>query len=252
MPAERNRGLRVGRPTCEEVELLLGRAACLGRVGDDGQSLTSEFEGVTSQFDLADEGVAEVLVRATVETNVVTTPLGREGGAPGGEIADEPAETCLTRTSADLDPESRDDVVGNRVPIHEKGSRPGVEKDEPREVEGDGVRRQHAGVEGEAEPIGGDDVELAVADVGGRARHHVEEAGDAGAYGGAEGAVGRSPAGALGGHGGTGEVEQVKALCLVELKSVGDGVEDRLGDPLKRVQGGRLLMRQGWPCRRRS
>lgn len=98
MPAERH-GLRVARPTCREVELLAGQSACLGGVGDDDQPLTKEIEGDAGSFDLADEGIAEVLVGAAAEVSLVTRPLDREGRALGREISDEPAEICLARAS---------------------------------------------------------------------------------------------------------------------------------------------------------
>ena len=162
--------------------------------------------------------MVEALGARLVGADVVRGPADAEVLAARRELADEVGEVAVVRIAAGLGAQHRDGVVGGALPVEEEAPGPRVEEDEPAVVGRPAGREVHLGVEGEAEPVGGEDVQAAVLHERRRAGHRVEDAlharPDALLGGGTAAPARRRP-------GGTGEVEQVRALGLVELRGHG-------------------------------
>ena len=104
--------------------------------------------------------------------------------------------------------------------------RPRVEEQEPGRVGWLHRVVEHVGVEGVAEAVGGEDVEPAVADVGGDAVHRVEDL----LHGRPHPLLRRAPTGRPVRRRGADEVEQVGSFGFVELQRPHDAFEDVFGD----------------------
>ena len=135
-------------------------------------------------------------------------------------------EAAVVGVAAGFGAQDGDGVVGDGVPVDEELGRPRVEEQEPGHVGRLHRIVEHVGVEGVAEPVGGEDVEPAVAHVGGGAGHRVEDL----LHRRPHPFLGRTPPRRPARGRGADEVEQVGAFGFVELQRARDAFEDVLGD----------------------
>jgi hypothetical protein len=120
-----------------------------------------------------------------------------------------------------------DDLVRDALPINVEVGRPLVEKGEPGCVRRLDRALEHLGVEGTPETVRGEDVEAGVAHERRRAGHGVEHALDA-----RPDPLPPPPTPRRGRRlRRTGEIEEVRALGLVQVKSAGQGLQHTLGHP---------------------
>src|SRR5207237_2398551 len=187
-------------------------------VGDDGERLVAEGE-VTGEW------VVEPLGAGAVLADVVGGPAHSELVATHGELTDEVRQFAVIGISAGFGAERPDRGVGDAVPVDVEAPGPRVQEDEPGQVHRPGRVDEGLGVEGIAEPIGGEYVEAPVADEGGGVRDGVEDLLHAGAD-----LLGGGPAAGGSLLGSVDEVEEMGPFHLVELEGAGDRLEDVVGD----------------------
>ena len=116
----------------------------------------------------ADDRVVEAFDPGAVELDVADGPPHAELVAAGGELADEVGQASVVGVTSGFGAKDGDRVVGDGVPVDEELRGAGVEEQEPGRVGWLHGVVEHVGVEGVAERVGGEDVEAAVAHVGGR------------------------------------------------------------------------------------
>src|SRR3954471_23515565 len=118
-------------------------------------------------------------------------------------------------------------VAGGTVPVGVEGLGPPVEEHEAGEVHRPGRCGVQLGEQRASERVGGEDVQAVVADVGGGAGDRVERPLDLGA----DPRLRRAPTRRRpGGVGGASEVEEMRALGLVEPERSGQRLQHALGD----------------------
>ena len=108
--------------------------------------------------------MVERLGAGAVLADLVSGPADPEGLAAGGELPDEFGEVAVIGVAAGFDAEVPDTGVSDPVPVDVELVRALVEEDEAGEVGRPLGVDEDLGVEGVAEPVGGEDVEAAVAD----------------------------------------------------------------------------------------
>ena len=120
-----------------------------------------------------------------------------------------------------------DDLAGGPFPVEVEGGGARVQEHEPGGVHGPGRGDEHLRVQRVAERVAGEDVEPVVADERGATGDRVEDLLHRGTHlllGAARAARGKD------GLRGAGQVEQVRALGVVELQRAGERVEHAVGD----------------------
>ncbi len=169
--------------------------------------------------------MVESLAASSVKPDVVGGPPGAEVLAAGGKLADQLDELLVAGAAACLGAEHGGDVVGGAFPVGEEVACGWVEVDEAGVIDWPARVGEERGVQGAGHAVGGEHVVSGVADprgcVGDGVQDLLDAAGDAGGLGPA--LPGRA------GLGRTGQVKQVGAFGLVELKRVRDAVEDSVG-----------------------
>src|SRR3954447_8873866 len=199
-----------------------------GGVGHDRlPRIRRQLERVEVEVELPDHRMAERLHAVGGGAPVVAGPAGPELLTARGQLTDQIGQGAVAPVTAGLRTEAADGVEGDALPVAvERGRALGGQEDEPRQVRGPGRTIEHRRVQGTAERVRGQDVEPAVADERRRAGHRVEDPlharPDLRLCPAAGGARARGVPDA-------GEVEQVRALDVVELQRDGDGVEHPVG-----------------------
>ena len=123
----------------------------------------------------ADHRVAQPLLAAAVELDVLRGPPPAEQLAAGGQLADQLDEGLVVRVAAGLEAQHRGGVVGDLVVVDEElPGRLGLEVDEPGGVGRPARVREHRGVERPGQLVHRQDVVPPVAHPGRRVGHRVE------------------------------------------------------------------------------
>src|SRR5215212_11799464 len=216
-----------GRPAREEVEVLRGRRAGFGGIGEHRQAVIGrDLHRLVGELEVADDRVVQALDACVVEANVVRRPLGAERLALRRELSDELGQAAVVRVATGFGAQDRDQLIGHVVPIEVEVLGAGVEEREPGGIGGP-TRRDVDRVERVAERVGGHDVQVAVADEGGRCRHGVQDAPHA-----RSDSLPRGPAATRrwGWLGRASEIEEVRALGLVERERARNRLEHGLRD----------------------
>jgi hypothetical protein len=108
--------------------------------------------------------VVERLGAAAVLADVVGGPPDAEVLALHGEFTDEVGEVAVVGIAAGFGPKIADACIRDTLPVRVEPAGLAIEEDEPGQVRRTVRVREDLGVQRVAEPVGGEDVEAAVAD----------------------------------------------------------------------------------------
>jgi hypothetical protein len=169
----------------------------------------------------------ELLAAGLVLAHVVRRPAGAEFLAAGGQLPDQVLKPPVMRVAAGLGAKVGHQVVGRTLPVGKELACAGAEEHEPGDVGRPDRVDEQLGVQGVAEPVGGQDVPAAVAHIRRRISDRVQDALHA-----RSDPLGRTATWAPRRRvGRPGQVEQVAPLGLVQLQGLSEGVQHALGDP---------------------
>src|SRR3954452_4491704 len=88
------------RPAGQEGERVGRGGTRFGGVGGQGEAAVgSEFHGFEAEFQIADDGVMEVLGAGAVQADVVGGPAGTKVLAAGAELTDEVGQVAVVRVA---------------------------------------------------------------------------------------------------------------------------------------------------------
>jgi hypothetical protein len=91
-------------PGRQQSQLVLGRAADIGGVGDEGETVPDELEGVTGQLKVADDLIVQPLTSSVVQPHILPGPPGGERLTAGGQLTDKVAQGTVTGAAPGRDP----------------------------------------------------------------------------------------------------------------------------------------------------
>ncbi len=167
----------------------------------------------------------KALDAGAVESHVMGCPPGAERLAAGCQLPDEVRQRPVVRVAPGLGPEHRDRVLGMALPVEVEPRGAGVEEDKPGSVGRPGGAVEYRREECLSQPVRREDIHAPVAHVRRCRDHRIEDA----LHARADLLPGRAWARSQGGVPRFREVEQVRALGLIQAERPGKSLEHALG-----------------------
>ena len=211
-----------GSPAGEEVQSILCRRTRFGCVGEDSLSgVSGQFESLVGKHEFAHQGVMKPLCSCSVELDVVRGPADPELFTACRQLADQVRELLFVRVAAGLGPKDGYGVARHVLPVPEELGGLWTQEDEASHIRRAGWVLDDLRVDRCPQAVGGEDVEAAIAHIGGDADHGVEDALDRWA----NAILAGSRPGGSRTVGSTDKVKKVSPFGLVELKCPSDSFE---------------------------
>ena len=132
------RGVLGGGPGGEQLQLVFGLGARVGGVGDQGQFVAGQLQGVAGELEVAHDPVVESFAGGPVKLDVLPGREGYELVAVGRQLPDQ--------------------IVGHVVPVHEEAARMRIQEQVPSQVRRQPVLVENTPVQGPAQLVRSDDL----------------------------------------------------------------------------------------------